>query len=167
MTAIPLSRPPSTRPSAAISSGAHRDPVVRRASGRPVQRPSPVIRARLTPARTANSADARPPASHWAKVRSPAGVRSSSTWVATMPSSARQRATSSPTSRRRVATAHPLTVAVVGRIWGGWSACPRSRSVRTTSPTATSWSASSSRRPARVRRARRCGDTTRRSPRCT
>ena len=67
-------------------------------AGRAPARGRPVISARVTPASTANSADARPPASHWPRSGSPSGSRSASTWVATMPSSARQRATSRPTS---------------------------------------------------------------------
>ena len=89
MIASPVSSSPRARPSSATSSARTASPTafVRRD-----------ISTRLTPARTANSAEARPSISQLVRVSEPSGLRSSSTCAATMPSSARQRATSRPTS---------------------------------------------------------------------
>ena len=81
----------------------------------------PVSRASVTPASTAKSAEARPPGDEVREGLLPVGVREASMWVATIPSSARQRATSSPTSR--AASRAP-------RVRSRRAACRRRRGVR-------------------------------------
>ena len=100
MIASPLPRPPRKSPTPAISNARTTMPSDRAIRSRPrTGSRRPVISARLTPARTANSAADRPPARACPKESVPSGSRSSMTWVVTMPSSARQRATSRPTRR--------------------------------------------------------------------
>ena len=60
----------------------------------------PLISAIETPASSANSAEDRPPATSCTRAEpEPPGASEASVWVPIMPSSAMQRATSSPTTR--------------------------------------------------------------------